>query len=252
VNDVPQSRNRSRKVCLLLTATVDPSGVTLERSDPRARFNDYRWALERWARHPGIDRLIFVENSGYDIEELRAAALAVAVRREALEFLSFYGQDFPRSLGKGYGETLNLEHVLANSRFLAEDDCLILRVNGRNYVENIDAFVRALTSTDILCDFKQLLTWGDGRILGGTVEFIAEYVCRYGRETNDAEGYYFEHTLARAMHRAMADGLRWAPFPEPPLISGFSGTSNQSLADGRLRRMGRKAQHRVKLRMLRL
>src|SRR4029077_1158689 len=118
--------------------------------------------------------------------------------------LSFDGQVFPEHLGKGYGETLNVEHALRQSRLLSGSGTLIVRVNGRNYVDNIDAFFRATKATDILCDFKQSLTWADGRILGGTKEFFEVYACPYGREVDDSKGYYYEHALARAIHRAMA------------------------------------------------
>src|SRR5262249_50601839 len=143
-----------RRIYLLLTATIDPRGVDLlARSDPTQRLGDYRWALELWSKYKGVDGLIFVENSGYNLDELRAIAQG-EVDGSAVEFLSFDGQDFPRDRGKGYGENLNIEHVLENSELLATDDTVLLRVNGRNYVDNIHAIVDALyDSTDILCDF---------------------------------------------------------------------------------------------------
>jgi len=245
--------NRKR-VCLLLTATIDVRGVpSLARSDPLERLSDYRWALERWVRCRAIDSIVFVENSGYDTESLQGVAREPTATN--VEFLSFDGQNFPRNLGKGFGETLNLEHALDRSATLASNDgdWLIMRSNGRNYVENIDVLAEALRgSTDILCDFKELLTWGDGRVLGGTVTFFRDYVCPYGRGVNDSNGYYFEHALARAIHRGMADGLVWRPFPERPRLRGFSGTSNRDYAESRVTRAARELQHKVKLRMLRL
>ena len=240
-----------RKLYLLLTATVDVGGVNSARNDPLERLADYDWALEQWLRCTTVDGLVFVENSGYDVAGLRSTAEQSGVDGRPVEFLVFDGQDFPRHLGKGYGENVNLDHVLRNSELLGEDD-LLLRVNGRNYVENIDAFCAAMRpTTDILCDFKEYLTWGDGRVLGGSRKFFANYVVPYGRDVDDSRGYYFEHALARAIHRGIADGLAWKPFPEPPRISGVSGTSNTSHAENLLVRERRKLQHRVKLRMLR-
>lgn len=171
---------------------------------------------------------------------------------DSVEFLSFDGQDFPRELGKGYGETLNLEHVINNSKLLSKEDLLIVRINGRYYVENIAAFFEVLyPSTEILSDLQQSLSWADATVLGGTVNFFERYVCPYGREVDDSKGYYFEHALARAVHRGLADGLVWSPYPEPPLVRGFSGTSNANMAEGLLVRKGRMVQHKLKLRMLR-
>jgi len=253
MNESALGRNTGKKICLLLTATVDVRGVPdLQRSDPIERLSDYRWALEQWKQCHTIDGLIFVENSGYDVDELQEILRDSDLYPHSVEFLSFNGQDFPRKLGKGYGENLNVEYVLRNSEILRKDDYLIFRSNGRNYVENIDSLVDALyPSTDILCDLKEYLTWGDGKVLAGTVEFFENYVCPYGREVDDSTGYYFEHALARAIHRGIADGLVWRPNPEPPLIRGFSGTSNQTYSEGRLFRRARKLKHKVKLRMLR-
>lgn len=252
MNESPHSDHHPRKVFLLLTATVDIRGVDAARSDPADRLDDYRWALERWSGTDGFDGLILVENSGYDLDELRRIPSAHGLRDDGVEFLSFDGQDFPRHLGKGFGENLNLDFVLTHSRLLADRASTVVRVNGRNYVDNIHAFVAALRRpTEILCDLRELLTWGDGRVLGGTVDFFERYVVPYGRDVDDSKGYYFEHALARAVHRGIADGLVWSPFPEPPLVRGHSGTSNEVLDDGALRRARKKLAHKARLRLLR-
>jgi hypothetical protein len=236
-----------------LTATVDVRGVgMLARTDPDERYRDYCWALERWANCPGFDALVLVENSGHDISGFRDIVSGSLLGPESVEFLSFDGQDFPRHLGKGYGEALNLGHVMSESQLLANEDYVLVRSNGRNVVENIQAFLAVLDGpVDVLCDLQQSLTWADGRVLAGTIPFFRDYVCRFGRDVDDSRGYNFEHALARAIHAAMADGLTWSPFPEPPVIQGFSGTSNKPIADRKLKRVARKLQHRVKLRMLR-
>ena len=236
VSEPPPHRNDRKKLCLVLNATVDVRGVVfVKRDDPIERLNDYRWALEQWTRCKGIDSLVFVENSGYNIDELRSIPLASSMHQDSFEFLSFDGQNFPRELGNGYGE-----------------DCLIVRINGRYFIENIALFFEALyPSTEILSDLQQSLTWADATVLGGTVNFFENYVCPYGRGVDDSKGYYFEHALARAVHRGLADGLVWNSYPEPPHIRGFSGTSNQNKAEGRLLRKRRDVQHKLKLRMLR-
>jgi hypothetical protein len=237
-----------------LTATVDIRGVgQLLRDDPLERYGDYERALARWAKCPGLDGLIFVENSGYDISGLREVVRDSPIPADSIEFLSFDGQDFPRHLGKGFGENLNCEYVLNHSKLLAREDFMLFRNNGRNYVENVAAFIDALTPpTDVMCELNQNLTWADGRVLGGTVEFFRTYVIEHGRSVDDSKGFYFEHALARAIHAAMADGLVWRPFPEPPLIRGYSGTSNKEIAESRVVHLARKARHRLKLWMLRV
>lgn len=234
----------------MLHATVDVRGVALvKRDDPRERFADYRQALKRWVTRDDFDKLVFVENSGYDISELRAIADESSLDKDSVEFLSFDGQDFPRELGKGYGETLNFDYVLNNSKILSEDD-MFVRSNGRYYVENIDAFFEALQPpTDVLTEFHQYLTYADVTILGGTVDFFRRYIVPHGWEVNDSKGYYMEHAYARAVHRALADGMVWRPFPEPPSVIGFSGTENVRKKDNVVARTGRRLRHKLRRRV---
>ena len=54
--------------CLILTATIDPKGMTfLARNSIQDRLNDYKNAFENWCKHDSINKIIFIENSGYDL-----------------------------------------------------------------------------------------------------------------------------------------------------------------------------------------
>lgn len=246
----PLPRSDRKKICLVLHATVDPSGVVfVKRDDPRERFEDYRRGLQQWVMRDDFDKLIFVENSGYDLSGLREIADASPLSKDSVEFLSFDGQDFPRELGKGYGETLNFQYVLDNSKILDEDDRLI-RSNGRYYVENMHVFFEALQPpTEMLTELREYLSYADVTVLGGTVEFFRKYICPYGFEVNDSKGYYMEHAYARAVHRALADGLVWRPFPEPPSVVGYSGTENVRKKENALTRTARRLRHKLRVRV---
>lgn len=239
-----------KKICLVLHATVDPGGVVfVKRVDPRERFEDCRRALKLWVQRDDFDKLVFVENSGYDIAPLQEIVEESPLNSDAVEFLSFDGQDFPRELGKGYGETLNFQHVLDNSKILDEDDRLI-RSNGRYYVQNMHAFFEALQPpTEMLTEFHEYLTYADVTVLGGTIEFFRKYICPFGWDVNDSNGYYMEHAYARAVHQALADGLVWRPFPEPPSVIGFSGTQNVWKRDWLVARAGRRLRHKLRLKV---
>jgi hypothetical protein len=65
-----QPHSEQKKVCLLLSARVDVRGIVfMKRDNPHERFDDYRQALRRWVARDDFDKLIFVENSGYDYIE---------------------------------------------------------------------------------------------------------------------------------------------------------------------------------------
>jgi hypothetical protein len=246
----PQLTPDRKKICLVLHATVDVRGVVfVKRDDPRERFEDYRRALKQWVQRDDFDKLVFVENSGYDVSPLQEIVDQSPLGNDMVEFLSFDGQDFPRELGKGYGETLNFQHVLDNSKILAEDDMLV-RNNGRYYIENMHAFFEALQPpTEILVEMRQFLSYADVTVLGGTVDFFRKYICPYGWDVNDSKGYYMEHAYARATHRALADGLVWRPFPEVPSVVGFSGTENVWKKDNVVARTARSLRHKLRVRV---
>jgi len=59
---------------LVLTATVTPFvGAQVQRSDPATRREDYKAAFRFWLNHadPRINRILFLENSGDDLEFLK-------------------------------------------------------------------------------------------------------------------------------------------------------------------------------------
>src|SRR3954447_26876827 len=102
----------SRDVTLLLTATVHPKGMPDSTApDPRQRECDYINCLRYYlAAHPRFRRVVFAENSGWPLERIRREAVSAATGQR-LEFLSLEGNDFPRHLGKSYGEMVLLERA---------------------------------------------------------------------------------------------------------------------------------------------
>ncbi len=103
----PSTAPTDRKnICLLLTGTVNVSGIPLlDGNDPVERLNDYRSALEQWVRCDAVDRIVFVENSGYDLTPLRNVVERSRLPSSSVEFLSFQGQDFHETLGRDMART---------------------------------------------------------------------------------------------------------------------------------------------------
>ena len=66
---------------LVMTATMTPAAnAQVKRSSPHMRLEDYKRALRYWLSypHPAAERILFLENSGADLSELRAGAPALA------------------------------------------------------------------------------------------------------------------------------------------------------------------------------
>jgi hypothetical protein len=144
---------------LVMTATINPYSnvVWSDRNDPAVRMKDYCEALEFYLKKCKlIDRIVFVENSDSDLAPLRRIVENHGGGKQ-VEFVSFYGQDYPAEYTRGYGELWSLDHAFRNSRLMSqlsdEDKCW--KVTGRYRATNLDRFIRtAPPSYDIYADFR--------------------------------------------------------------------------------------------------
>ncbi len=252
-NGPPSSAGGPRnKVGILLTACIAPGQISfLVRRDPYTRLEDYKRSLRLWLSQHEMTPLVFCENSGYDLTEIREICGQGAVSNRPIEVLSFDGQHFPPHFGKGYGEMGIIEHALAQARTLQDCD-LILKVTGRHYVQNSGALIRQLQNleADIFCDLRFNLTFADSRVFCASVSFLKEYLLPQRKILNDSNDISFEHVLARAVHRAMADGLRWSLLPRAPDIRGINATADVAIPDSWLRRLKRELFRVIKSRVL--
>lgn len=214
------------RIAILLTATVNPAGMPgVARSDSRTRLQDYVRAFTRW-----IDRtsypLVFCENSGADLSPIKR--LAGRRKDREVEILGFEGNDFPRSLGKGYGEMNILKFLLRQSTLLADCDFAV-KVTGRCFVRNIHQLAGPLEANPnigVMAGFKKEHR-ARSQIFAFRPSFLRDYFLPLQKDVNEAEKVYFEHVLARAIGLAREDGLGWSDFPEDPVLEGHSGTTNR-------------------------
>jgi hypothetical protein len=242
---------KPNEISIILTATIDVRGVAnMQRADIPTRLADYCRALTCWLNDSWVHNIVIVENSGYPLTDLIALSRQHRSGKN-VEFLSFDGQDFPRSLGKGYGETLALRYVLHESKQLATTK-KFLKVNGRYYVPNIANVLSYMTpSTGVFCNLTKSLTYSDSRVFGGNIEFLA-YVCQQGLLVDDSRGIWLEHALSKAALHAIADGMTWKFIQHLPVVEGFSGTMNHVYAEPWIRRRLKGLGHSLKQHLLAL
>lgn len=104
---------------LVMTATITPAvNAQIKRSSPHARLDDYKRALQFWLSypHPAAERILFLENSGADLGELRAIAEKENPQRREVEFLSLPVHEIPAGTNYGYAEMQTLDEGLALSK----------------------------------------------------------------------------------------------------------------------------------------
>jgi hypothetical protein len=118
---------------LVMTATIIPAAnAGVRRSDPQIRLEDYKQALRFWLNyeHQVADRILLLENSGADLAELRAIAVAENPRGKAVEILSVPGNRIPEGTNYGYTELQMLDEGLSVSQ-LRRQTTHMVKATGR-------------------------------------------------------------------------------------------------------------------------
>ncbi len=158
---------------LLITATLKPpAGMpNLVRTDPALRLKDYQWALGFYVSLLGtaLDKIVFVDNSGAELGELKAVVRGADCD---VEFLSFDGMNHPPTFGRGYAEFKLLDYAMDHARTVcaAPDGARFWKVTGRYRVQNLPAIIRrAPPSFRVYADLRRYpIPWLDTRILAWT------------------------------------------------------------------------------------
>lgn len=131
---------------LFMTGTVAPPADTplLARQDASARIEDYRQALDFYLdvlARGGVDRLVFVENSGHGMAPFAGMAEARGLGPRA-ELLSYAAPPVGPEGSRLEAEFRLLLHGLAAARTFREvEGATIWKVTGRYIVRNIEAIM---------------------------------------------------------------------------------------------------------------
>ena len=164
-----------------MTATINPrkGEPLLQRTNPDKRRADYEQALSFYVEFlgGGIDSILFVENSEADLESLKKRI--PDNKKDCVEFLSFYGLDYPVEHGRGYGEFKLVDYAMENSSTInkAEQNDKILKITGRYRITN---FAKVLVSMPVnfqlYCNHRNYpIRWVDMFFMSFTKEFYATY-----------------------------------------------------------------------------
>lgn len=234
---------------ILLTATINPRNVPfLARNDPKIRLKDYKEAIRLWLCNPYTPPIIFAENSGYDLNEIKNLYKIHNPHNTTIEFISFKDNGYDRTLGKGYGELRIIDRALRDSQIIRPNSKLI-KITGRLYVSNIHSLIQAIhkyPDVEVFCDLRCNLTWADSRAFCASKQFFTNFMIPMQEKINDAVGMTFEHVLGRAVHRCMAEGFQWAMMPCAPNFFGVSATSNRTYSHSKFSLAKREVFRRIK------
>ena len=118
--------SNSHRIVVLLTACVNPNGMSKTvLQDMELRRKQYVNALNFYLQETSLP-ICFVENTGFDM----SCEFHSYIDSGRLEYLCFKGNNYDKSLGKGYGEAVIILYATENSVFLKRCKYLI-KVTGR-------------------------------------------------------------------------------------------------------------------------
>ena len=62
------SKKKNFNLSIILTACIKPVNIPfLKRTSEIDRLDDYKKAFIKWCKNELVDKIIFIENSGYDL-----------------------------------------------------------------------------------------------------------------------------------------------------------------------------------------
>lgn len=208
---------------LLLTACINPKGMSKTAlQDKDKRLAQYKTALDWYLQNTNV-RIVFIENTNFDI----SPCYAEYIEQGRLEILTFDGNNYEKSLGKGYGEALIVEYGFNNSQFIKEAEDIV-KITGRLIIKNTKQLLNHSKSGIVYCNLVKATSrknTGYSIFFRAPKSFYTGYFLKNITLINDDALYYFEHYLNDCCKAWKKDGGKWEEFWLPILICGQSGTS---------------------------
>ncbi len=208
---------------ILLTACVNPNGMALTAlQDTNERLKQYEDALKWYLDNTSLP-ILFVENTECDLSPKYEAL----IEEGRLEMLTFRGNDYPRELGKGFGEAKILEYALKHSKLLTNADSVV-KITGRLICSNVNTIIREIKRPNTVMGLLIKDRWSrmqcKSQVVVLPVKFIRDYFLPSSDKLNDGEKYWFEHLLWDASEKWQHDGNRFKEFVHLPILKGQSGS----------------------------
>ncbi len=209
-------------VILLLTACINPNGMLYTAiQDTELRKKQYIESLTFYLTQTQY-KIVFVENSNIDISHLYQKEISEG----RLECITFNGNNFDRSLGKGFGEALILEYAFHHSKFIAQCH-YIVKITGRIIVENVLELMGSclLNKKRVYCELGLREKTALSVFFVAHKDFISLFLSKKD-SINDSANCYFEKVLFQSiLEWKKGVGHKYNHFYLPIRMRGVSGST---------------------------
>lgn len=207
---------------ILLTACVYPNGMSKTiLQDRNIREKQYITALDFYLTKTKLP-IVLVENTNYILDK----KYDTYIKSGRLEYLTFSGNDYDKSKGKGYGEALIILHAIENSKII-KNTKYIIKITGRVIVSNINRiaksplyFLNNLFRCDLLSeDFARTVIF---ITRPQTIKMI--FNLHINEISENKNGLLFEHIIHQELVKNPS--IQLIPFTYTTQIEGIFVTKN--------------------------
>lgn len=190
-------------------------------NDPAEREKQYIHAINYYLENTNYN-IVFCNNSGEDISQKLP-------KNRRLECLSFYGNDYDSSIGKGFGEIQIIQYALEHSHFIKQTK-YIIKITGRLIISNLHQAIKTtnfiwpfINNKLYLSEINNAHKFIDSRCFISSRELYTELI-NQKYKLNDTKGYYFEHLLYNICNNTEVSFNICFIFPQFK-FSGISGST---------------------------
>ena len=210
---------------IIITGTISPNDNIrdLNLRNVEERLGQYKNALEKTIDLLPGGKIVFCDNSGYDMSQLQYLYEAANKNNVCLELVSFQGDTKNVALhGKGYGEGEIVKYVLANSK-LATNENYMVKITGRLVVDNIAEIVGRIKTDMAYFNIPNIHRRDiyDTRLYAMPISVFKQYFLEKYKEVEDDKGYILECVYRDII---LSNRLPSRNFPLYPRIVGQSGS----------------------------
>lgn len=225
------------QTCIIITATINPSGPFVAQTDPKTRLAEYEEALAFYTELP-YD-IYFVENSGFDFEQ--SPYFAELQKSDRVTFWSI-GASGHSGRGKGYQEFEMLDQAVdkLNAAYRS-----FVKISGRYVVRNAKQLI-AEGVRGIRIDRHRKNKVAITGFFHSTLDFYKIYLRNLYLLVDDPNGLYIEHVLYRQL--AALQHRKWVElFRQNPDYHGVSGSHGNTMRRNPLKMRLRNVERRLLL-----
>lgn len=221
---------KNNEFLILLTCCVNPKDMVYTKiKDQKTRVEQYYKAFDFYLTFTPY-KILIVENTLFNID-------SKYIQNNRIEYLTFDGNNFDRSLGKGYGEALIIDYAIKNSVFINKNKKLnIIKITGRlmvlNIIKHVDQFRKKYRKNQILIDTNLKFDLVYSHFFIANYNFFANYFLQNKEIINDSLKIYFERVLLISLKKYIDEGNFYEVLKRPILVDGISGSTGEKYTKG--------------------